>query len=323
MLCVITCHSCAFWNGRWFSYLTPTFDNFAVGMFADWLGSFQIPAFVLISGFIYSYIIDNMNSYSQSLKFIKKKATRLLLPYYFVTIIWLLPIHYFIYGDIDKVLIARYLMGGGEQLWFMYMLFFVFIIFHFTYTYVKKHIVIECIYIFAAYISGCHLEWEHLNYLQVAVSLKYMLYFWIGYKFWNYRRLILLYNKFVIFLLIGSNLLLYCFYTQPSCSHKTFVCLLLNLEGAVTAFITLTKLGSINIFHNRYTKLIQSNNFVMYLFHQQLIYFTLMFFNGILNPVIHASLNFVVAFSVSFILSIVLHKYYLTCFLLGETKINK
>lgn len=112
MLCVITCHSCAFWNGRWFSYLTPTFDNFAVGMFADWLGSFQIPAFVLISGFIYSYIIDNMNSYSQSLKFIKKKATRLLLPYYFVTIIWLLPIHYFIYGDIDKVLIARYLMGG-------------------------------------------------------------------------------------------------------------------------------------------------------------------------------------------------------------------
>ena len=48
MLCVITCHSCAFWNGRWFSYLTPTFDNFAVGMFADWLGSFQIPAFVLI-----------------------------------------------------------------------------------------------------------------------------------------------------------------------------------------------------------------------------------------------------------------------------------
>ena len=56
----------------------------------------------------------------------------------------------------------------------------------------------------------------------------------------------------------------------------------------------------------------------MYLFHQQIIYFTIYWLNGKVNPYLHAGINFVAALVGSFIISSILMRWKVTRFLIGE-----
>lgn len=59
---------------------------------------------------------------------------------------------------------------------------------------------------------------------------------------------------------------------------------------------------------------------IIYLLHQQVIYFTISFFYGAVNPYINMLINFVVSVSVSVILANVLISNEWTRFLVGEKK---
>ena len=56
----------------------------------------------------------------------------------------------------------------------------------------------------------------------------------------------------------------------------------------------------------------------IYLFHQQIIFFTIYKFNGKISPWINIGINFVVAILGSFIISYLLMKWKITSFLIGE-----
>ena len=56
----------------------------------------------------------------------------------------------------------------------------------------------------------------------------------------------------------------------------------------------------------------------MYLFHQQIIHFTISALNGVVNPWINAGVNFVAAIAGSLIISAVLMRWKATRFLIGE-----
>ena len=56
----------------------------------------------------------------------------------------------------------------------------------------------------------------------------------------------------------------------------------------------------------------------IYLFHQQVIYFTIIWFNGKVNPYINVAVNFIVAIVLSVIISSILMKFKVTRFLIGE-----
>lgn len=56
----------------------------------------------------------------------------------------------------------------------------------------------------------------------------------------------------------------------------------------------------------------------IYLFHQQVIYVCIFLLNGLINPYIHAALNFIVAMIVSLLISIMTMKFKWTKFLIGE-----
>ena len=56
----------------------------------------------------------------------------------------------------------------------------------------------------------------------------------------------------------------------------------------------------------------------IYLFHQQVIYFFIFWLNGLVNPYINASINFIGAMVVSIIISGTLMRFKLTRFLIGE-----
>lgn len=56
----------------------------------------------------------------------------------------------------------------------------------------------------------------------------------------------------------------------------------------------------------------------IYLFHQQIMYFTISALNGKVSPFTNASINFVVALGLSIFISVFLMKWKATRFLIGE-----
>lgn len=58
----------------------------------------------------------------------------------------------------------------------------------------------------------------------------------------------------------------------------------------------------------------------IYLFHQQIIYFTIIWLNGKVNPYLNAIVNFIVALVLSSLISTLLMRFKVTRVLIGEKK---
>lgn len=56
MLLVILGHACAFWSGHWFTD-NPALPSRGLNALFEWLNSFHIYAFALVSGYIFTYKI--------------------------------------------------------------------------------------------------------------------------------------------------------------------------------------------------------------------------------------------------------------------------
>ena len=94
---------------------------------------------------------------------------------------------------------------------------------------------------------------------------------------------------------------------------------LLHVVGALTAWTNLQVLASrIHWQDSKAFKTLASYSMPMYLFHQQIIYFTIDWLNGKINPWIHADVNLVLAIVGSLIISIILMRWKITRFLIGE-----
>lgn len=127
MILVIFCHAIDFWTGIWFTE-NPIIPSEHLSLLANYIGSFHVYCFVLASGYLFAFKV-NKDGYNNYYQFIAKKAKRLLVPYVFVTIIWVAPISaYFFNWDLGYV-VKKYLFAiDPSQLWFLWMLFGVFVI---------------------------------------------------------------------------------------------------------------------------------------------------------------------------------------------------
>lgn len=90
MLSVILGHSIAFWTGKWFTN-NPQISSSSLALVYDWINSFHIYAFTIVSGYIFAFKKCG-GGYTQYLPFLKNKVKRLLIPYIFVALIWVIPI---------------------------------------------------------------------------------------------------------------------------------------------------------------------------------------------------------------------------------------
>lgn len=117
-------HSIVFWRGGWFGIIEPAESFLPYSILAQWLQSFQVYAFALVSGYLFYYVKYERGGYKNFPEFAKKKAARLLVPYYFISAVWAVPVGicFFRYGVQD---ISRdYIFGNSlNQLWFLLMLF--------------------------------------------------------------------------------------------------------------------------------------------------------------------------------------------------------
>lgn len=129
MLCVIIGHCANFWNGAWFTLIIPRYSSNIIAVISVWLNSFHIYAFTLVSGYLYYFLKYEKNKYHEVVPFVLIKVKRLLIPYCFCAFIWVVPITAYLYSFSLKDIFEKYILcTSPSQLWFLWMLFWVFII---------------------------------------------------------------------------------------------------------------------------------------------------------------------------------------------------
>ena len=95
--------------------------------------------------------------------------------------------------------------------------------------------------------------------------------------------------------------------------------LFLHISGALMAVYVLKEIAkSLRWKENTLFNLLSKYSMSIYLFHQQIIYITLTYFNGKVNPYIHVGINFFVSILGAFIISYFLRYFRITKFLIGE-----
>ena len=325
MLIIIFYHSILFWKGNWFTPITPTEEPALLKYTAIFLNTFHVHTFTLVSGYIYYYIRYEKERYNDRWAFVLNKTKRLLVPYIFVSIVWVIPITQYFFNYPMKKIITDYLFAiSPSQLWFLLMLFCVFIIFYFLSDFIKKHTITGLVLLLMLYGIGGIGQLLLPNIFQIFAALRFMIFFYIGFKFRQFDILKSMKKRFLfIETFIEISLFVIYIYILNRNSNifkliETFVEFLLNINGSILCFSLLQKITNyIPWQKNKVFTLFSKISMPVYLFHQQVIYFTLVIFNGI-NPYIHALLNFLIDIVISVAIGYFFQKFRITRFLIGE-----
>lgn len=324
MAIVVLYHSLLFWTGNWFSS-NPTTRSCVLNIFAQWLNTFHIYGFTLVSGYLFYYLKQECGKYAQFRPYLKKKAQRLLVPYLFVAFFWVMPIDY-LWRDMNlSLIIQRFILGTSpSQLWFLLMLFLVYALAWPLSDFLAKHDILSFIICIVSYGIGLVGSLLLPNIFQIWTACMYFIFFVLGFKIRQYGSRIFMRIPAIIWpaaslILFSCHLLLQ---DKDSILIKIAdlgVTFIGNLVGATMAFIIFQKLASILSEKARHwVKRLGKYSMPIYLFHQQIIYLFIFLLNGHLNPYLHACINFTGALVLSATLSIVLMNFRFTRFLIGE-----
>lgn len=324
MLCVVVYHSCIFWDGNWFVE-EPVFASHSLALLAEYMNSFHIYGFTLVSGYLFSYLRLEKGRYARWGAFVANKTKRLLVPYAFVAAVWVIPVSVLFSGFDGKEIFAKYILATApSQLWFLVMLFDVFLVARLLSGLFEKTDALSGLLVLCAYGVGIVGGVLVPNVLCVWTACKYLAFFWVGYKLRQKGMEQLRRIPVVVWVLLHGA----AFAAQKYVSAldgTLFTILHLALEfvahiaGALMAFFTLQKLADrLPWQENRLVGLLKRNAMTIYLFHQQVIYCVLALLNGAISPWPNAAVNVLAALVISLSLGELLRKFPVTRFLIGE-----
>ena len=306
MIFVIIGHSVNFWNGTWFTVYIPASESYVLKMLSLFVNAFHIYAFTLTSGYIFAYLVNDLHKYTDFWGFVRKKIFRLLVPYIFTCLLWVIPIAQIFYQYSLHEVFIRYILGTNpNQLWFLLMLFWDFVFAWLLQRYCRSCIIssIICILIVIIGIVGSHI---FINYFCIWTACEYMLFFWIGYLLFVHNDL-----GFIISFVIMYGI-------SPNGLVASVISRIMNLLGAVASFLTLQHFAYAFKWKKRYFLALSGFAMPMFLFHQQFIYFTIAWLNGKVTPYINAGINLVFSFCGALLLSLTLMNWKITRFMIGE-----
>ena len=279
-----------------------------------------------MSGYIFQYLKYEKDKYQKFLLFIVNKAKRLLVPYAFVAIIWVIPISYALFSYTSKDIIFKYLLcTGPSQLWFLWRLFDIFCFVWIISNWLKNDFIaifISCIAWLIGYVCGTRFP----NIFCIWTAFNYLPFFILGMKL-REKNTCFLY-KVPTILFVFMQLVLFVVY-QITSSNSTILYRLVNLIalysahilGALMSFFVLRWLAEkVDWKNNKLFMMFSKYSMTIYLFHQQIIYVTIIWLNGKVNPYVHSFVNFLVALVLSSFISALLMKFKVTRILIGEKK---
>lgn len=187
-----------------------------------------------MSGYIFQYLKYEKDKYQKFLLFIVNKAKRLLVPYVFVAIIWVIPISYALFSYTSKDIIFKYLLcTGPSQLWFLWMLFDIFCFVWIISNWLKNDFIaifISCIAWLIGYVCGTRFP----NIFCIWTAFNYLSFFILGMKL-REKNTCFLY-KVPTILFVFMQLILFVVYQMTS-SNSTILYRLVNLIALYSAHI--------------------------------------------------------------------------------------
>lgn len=324
MLVIVWYHSIIFWTGSWID-VEPVYTSNVFHYLAKWMNSFHIYAFTLVSGYIFYYVKYEAGKYQEFIPFVMNKAKRLVVPYVFVALIWAIPIGTLLFDWDFRTILKNYVLGiQPNQLWFLLMLFFVFVIFWLISDFSQKYTGKSFVLTVCFYALGLVASRKIPNVYMVWTACQYVLFFWIGFKIRQCGLEWL--ERIPWWLWIAIDIILFVLQSVIPANGGISTDLLalgarilLQLWGACMAFVVLEKLAKrVNWKSSKAFAFISAKSMPIYLFHQQIIYFSVLLLNGKASPYIHAALNFVLAFGGAVLITVIFNKYQWTRFLIGE-----
>ena len=312
MILIVCYHSCAIWTNNWGEL--PHIQAPGIGIFAEWLNTFHIYCFTLISGYIFYYKKFEKKEYTLFTAFVYKKMKRLLVPFLVVGIMWIIPFEMY-FSNKEWNFIFKYLLGiSTSQLWFLLMLFNVFIIAFILNPLICKSNLLSVIISTLTWFIGKIGAKHFVNIFQIFTSFQFLLYFILGMKLRQYKNILqhLLKANVIIFLCMGDFILFLItrFKLFDFAKLNNMNTIVLHVLGAVTAFTCFQMFA--NVLRNGkrcyFFETLMTYSFPIFLFHQQIIYITNSFFDGVFNPYLNAVFNIGISLFGSLLISKFLYK---------------
>ena len=326
MLLIVFYHSILFWQGKWSVVLVePVLSAWALDWISQWLGALLNYGFVLTSGYLFYYVKYERGGYTQFGAFVKNKAKRLLIPFLFVGAIWVIPIScaYLKHG-LGQTVLKYLLVQDAGQLWFLVMLFGVFMLFWWLSDFFHNHNLWGAIAVVVIY--GFRLVGP--SFLPSVFSIwnvaKFVVIFWLGFKLRQESFPVI--RKVPLWAQVVGYTALWAVYKFVELPHSTLNKLFsLGMEfvvhavGAVMIFMLLQKIAqTVRWKDNKVVSFFTKHSMVIYLFHQQVIYFFIRELNGLINPYLQAAITFLGTTVICSGVAALLMRFPATRFLVGE-----
>lgn len=292
-----------------------------------------MPLFIFISGYVYNYNRIERGKYDDKYSFIKNKFMRLIVPFFTVAIIYVIPIRLLVgyqnyQGESFLSLIVNHAILGKDigHLWYLQVLFNIFIVFYLLEKLFRKmpvwinFILLIVISIFSTYSP---------NIFNILLTSRYFIYFYLGYsvreikindKIGNIALITLFFFQFIglVFSLGISQLL----------SHPI-------ITGLTLGFSVLGSVFSCLFYYLLFTKIsfsydkivihdlisyVDTKSFGIYLFHSPLLYIVLYYLSDqLINPYLMVFILFFVMLFGSILITSLIEKSDRLGFILGKT----
>ena len=325
MFLVVLYHSVLFYTDIDWFIGKPLYSVDLFKLFANWSHTFLMYAFTLVAGYLYFYLRYEKGKYQQLKGFFVNKIKRLIVPYIFVCIIWVVPVTclFFDYTAVD--IFRKYILGTApSQLWFLWMLFDVFMVVYFMSDAIYRSNVLSIIVSLAGIVMGIVGSKLFPNVFCIWTGFSYIAYFILGCKIRQYGSDSL--NRIGIVTWVLAHTVLYVAVSYLKYFNGLLfkisgfgLNVILQLIGAVMAFLVLQKLaGYVDWKNNRLIKGFSQISMPIFLLHQQFIYFSISLFNVLVNPYVNAIINVVFSIVGSAIITKLLYKVRLCRVLMGE-----
>ena len=155
MFLVVLYHSVLFYTGSGWFVGKPLYPIDLFKWFVDWSHTFRMYAFTLVAGYLYFYLRYEKGKYQQLKGFLINKIKRLIVPYVFVCIIWVVPVTCLFFDYTAGDIFRKYILATApSQLWFLWMLFDVFMLMYFMSDAIYKSNVLSIIVSLAGIVIG-------------------------------------------------------------------------------------------------------------------------------------------------------------------------
>jgi len=325
MIIIIFYHSILAWGDN-FEFLNVTSSSKILYYIQQFTTSYHTRCFTIISGYLFFFLKHEKGKYTEFGPFVFNKFKRLIIPYLFVGLIFVVPLGAYARGLTYQDRLVQLLLGkSADQLWFLLMLFLEFVIFYLFDKFIYKKHLISFIIGFLFLGVGYLLKYYDISYFDISGAFMYFLFFLIGYKlrqlgskrFYDVKAIYyILYYVVILALFIVSKEVE--FFKDKSYISTVIYASMFITNGPIM-FILLQKLANkIDYEKSKVYNFIKNKTFTMYLFHQQFIYLFIMATLGMKCAELNALIVFILTFISSLIITLIMQSNKFTRFLVGE-----